>query len=124
MSPVSEDAGGKQFAPPAPGKAALYVYRDAHMATFYIVEVSAGRYSLGDLGVSTYLRTELEPGRYDVRCRSPERTDAKVISLQPGEIAFVRIQNLPLGQRCGVAVPDAATGRSAVLNSKRVLEAQ
>jgi len=88
MSSVEADSAGKRFEPPAPGMAALYVYRtragnDATM--------TAGQRTLGTLQGRTWLRVDLPPGRQDVRCSIPAwpTINSLDVDLQAGDIVTV-----------------------------------
>lgn len=68
MAAAGEDAAGKQFAPPAPGFAALYVFREDNGANYAIAD---GKRTLGVLGTNNWLRVELSPGDHDMHCVVP-----------------------------------------------------
>lgn len=124
MAPQDADASGKSFAPPAPGQAALYVYREGIFGGALALNVSMGQRLLGALGPDTWFRVDVPPGTYDIRCLGQEASDSKMIELAVGEIRFVEAA-MRLGfvaARCAVFEVDAAKGRQAVLSGKRAQE--
>lgn len=120
MAPPADNAAGKTFEPPAPGMAALYVYRgDGHRT----VSVSVGQRTLGALASDTWFRLPVAPGPHDIRCRA-ENADARVVSIAAGETRYVEVETTAgaWGPRCSIIEVSADHGRPAVLAGKRAAE--
>ena len=62
------DAAGKRFWNPMPGMTAVYIYRSADAVPPPVLSLTAGDKPLGWLTPSTWLRADIAPGRYDLRC--------------------------------------------------------
>lgn len=90
MASPSDDAAGKRFDSPPAGMAALYVYRADTIGGFRTVEVTAGQRLLGDLASNTWLRVDLSPGAYDVRCKF-ESPAIKAVTLTQGETRYIEV---------------------------------
>lgn len=124
MDSAQQDAAGKQFAPPPPGRAALYVYRESLLGSAVSIPVSLGTRPLGSLPSDTWFLVDVEPGTYDVRCNATEGSDARSVTLAPGETRYVEvaIRMGMLGARCGVSEVDPQAGQKGVLGGKRAAE--
>jgi hypothetical protein len=118
MGTPSDDSAGKTFAPPSPGRAALYVYQGQGNV---VLDITVNQRVLGRLGEFTYLRTEVPPGRYDVRAKV-NNVDAAVLALdvRAGEIRYIRATAAP--QTYTLREEPASVGQPAVLAAKRISE--
>ena len=124
MASRDADAAGKTFAPPPPGSATLYLYRESIFGAAYTVGLSVGQRSLGALAPDTWFRIDVEPGTYDVRCTTPEASASKSVQIAPGETRFVEaaIRMGFVEPRCAVFEVAPEKGRSAVTGGKRAQE--
>jgi hypothetical protein len=118
MGTPSDDAAGKTFAQPSPGRAALYVYQGQSNV---VLDITANQRVLGTLGEFSYLRTELPPGHYDLRARV-NNADAAVLPLdvRAGEIRYVRATAAP--QTYALREEPASVAQPAILTAKRISE--
>lgn len=122
MADAASDAAGRQFAPPSPGKAALYVFR-ADKPQPIVWTVLAGRTTIAQLGTMSWSRVELSPGRHDLRCvGGREATPSLVLDLSAGQTRYVALGTEWLRIACTLNEVDAAAGRAGVSAGKRVLE--
>jgi TPR repeat protein len=118
------DAEGKRFAAPSAGQAALYVYRGGALGRGVVFSIAAADRQLGALAAGTWLRRDLEPGQYDVRCTGGENSASTIVALTAGETRFVGV-TAGIGwaaPRCALAEVAAAEGRAGVLARSRILE--
>lgn len=118
------DAEGKRFAAPPAGQAALYVYRGGALGAGVVFSIAAADRQLGALAAGTWLRRDLEPGQYDVRCTGGENSASTIVALTAGETRFVGV-TAGIGwaaPRCALAEVAAAEGRAGVLARSRILE--
>lgn len=124
MAPRDADAAGKTFAPPPPGSATLYLYRESIFGAAYSLALSVGQRNLGSLAADTWFRIDVEPGTYDIRCTTPEASDSKSFQIASGETRFVEaaIRMGFVAPRCAVFEVAPEKGRSAVVRGKRAQE--
>jgi hypothetical protein len=116
MGTPSDDAAGKTFLQPTPGRAALYVYQGQSST---VLDITANQRLLGTLGGFSYLRTELRPGHYDLRARANNVDVALLpIDVRSGEVRYVRATAAP--QSYILREEPAATAQPAILEGKRV----
>ena len=118
------DAEGKRFAAPPAGQAALYVYRGGALGRGVVFSIAAADRQLGALAAGPWLRRDLEPGQYDVRCTGGENSASTIVALTAGETRFVGV-TAGIGwaaPRCALAEVAAAEGRAGVLARSRILE--
>ena len=121
MATAYVDAVGKRFMPPPPGQGALYVYREGVLGAAVKMSVWEGHRTLGTLAHDTWLRVDLDPGQYVIRCTGGENGDSAVVQLGPGEIRFVDLtwRFGLMVPRCGALETNADKGRPAVLAGRR-----
>lgn len=119
MAPAADDAAGKAFPPPPAGSAALYVYRDDTVGGLRTVDFTAGQRALGSLAWGTWLRVDMPPGTYDVRCKFEDTTSLPV-TLAPGEIRYLTIYFT--FRKCNLRESDGAVARPAILAGQRAAE--
>jgi hypothetical protein len=119
------DAQGKQFAAPAPSLAALYVsYGETR--GWVPFALSLDQRSLGVLGKGTWLRVDVKPGTYDLRCAGTGEQgipDSLPVPLVAGHIWFVRASYVIFGNpacRLTAIAPDAA--KAEILTRQRIRE--
>lgn len=121
MASSDLDAAGKQFAPPPPGKASLYVYRESIFGAAVSVSVTMGQRALGALVSDTWFQLDVDPGQYDIRCTGGEGADSKIVAIASGETRYVEVA-IRMGviqPRCAVFEVMPEQGRKAVLGGKR-----
>lgn len=123
MATVEQESAGKQFAAPPEGMAALYVYgRSGNVQTIYI-----GQNMLGSLqGQAAWMRTELPPGTYDVRCSSPLAPTGAVgsalILLAAGDTKYLYARESLASLSCQLSLQPPTTAQPAILAGRRVRE--
>lgn len=124
MASRDADAAGKTFAPPPPGSATLYLYRESIFGAAYSLALSVGQRNLGALAADTWFRIDVEPGTYDVRCTTPEASGSQSVQIASGETRFVEaaIRMGFVAPRCAVFEVAPEKGRSAVTGGKRAQE--
>ena len=120
LAPVEADKQGKAFQA-LPQQAALYIYRESILGAATSVSVDLGRQPLGRLTADTWIRLDLDPAQYAVRCTTMENSDTAVVDLAAGQVRFLEVA-MRVGwtwPRCAVVETDASEGRSAVLSGRR-----
>lgn len=116
MGTPSDDAAGKAFAPPAAGRGAVYVYQGQSNT---VLDITANQHVLGTLGAFSYLRTELRPGRYELRAKANNADVASLpIDVRAGEIRYISATAAPPAYALREA--PATAGQPAVLLARRV----
>ncbi|MFO1081863.1 MAG: hypothetical protein U1E23_14690 [Reyranellaceae bacterium] len=119
-APDEADATGRQFSAPPTGMAALYVYgRSAK------INIAANRLMLGDVMRKYWLRADLPPGRYDLRCVGVGLELASnnlVVDLQPGQTVFVSVGADFWRGACDMVIESPTVAQPAILAGKRVRE--
>ena len=123
MASNTEDAEGKQFLAPAPGQAALYLYRGpAGLGGGEVVFTPAvGPRVLGGLAPLTWMRVDLDAGRHDVRCLGGENQRNLILNLVQGEARFIELEPGTgwVNYRCFLIEVDQKKGRAAILAGSR-----
>jgi hypothetical protein len=87
MAPSDADIQAKQFQPPPPGQASLYVFREGIFDAAILIGASTGHRTLGQLGPDNYFRVEAPPGDYDMRCSSTEGSGSTAVRIAAGKQA-------------------------------------
>lgn len=89
----SATASGKAFDPPQTNMAALYVYRER---AGNVAQVTAGQRILGQLYGRDWLRVDMRPGSYDLRCSLPAwpAFGAGEVTLAAGEIKVLAFREV------------------------------
>jgi hypothetical protein len=119
MGTPSDDAAAKAFSQPAPGRAAVYVYQEESGST--VLGITANQRVLGTLGRYSYLRTELPPGRYDLRAANNKVDVASLpIDLRPGEVRYVLASASVAPPAYSLREQPASVAQPAILAGKRV----
>jgi hypothetical protein len=123
MATPGEDAAGKRFEAPPPGRSNLYVYRFGVVGAATANDTTLGPRALGSLGPSTWLLVTLEPGTYDVRCNA-ENSASTTVQLAAGETRYVEV-SVRIGftrARCAIAEATPEAGRVAVMSGSRAAD--
>src|SRR5688500_2874442 len=117
MAPPDADATGKQFPPPPPGQASLYIFRGGGMGAAVLISATVGERSVGALAPFTWFRIDVPPGRQDVRCVTAEVVRSVTVDAAPGELRFVQLgaEIGWLSPRCWIEDIPAEQGRGAIL---------
>lgn len=116
------DAAGKQFGPPPAGQAAIYFYNPASAGPN--ITVAVGVNTMGQVAPKTWMRVERTPGFHELRCISPTAANATTITLAPGDVRFVDVEQASGQANCTVRDTAPEQGRSAVLQGSRVMPLQ
>jgi hypothetical protein len=123
MSLTAEDAAGKEFRAPAADRAALYVYRPDSAASLFTMTLD--QRTLAALTRATFLRVDVAPGSYDLRCRSSvdDGSASLPVHLRPGSTTYVAARFVTAGNPyCRLDVENADAGRAAVRRTHRAKE--
>mgnify|MGYP007071643512 CR=1 FL=1 len=119
---ATRDADGKRFAAPAPDRAALYVVSPRYGG----VEISLGQRSVGLVAEKGWIRVDVRPGTYTIRCQFVALKDGGArmeIELRAGQIAYVSSDYVPLGApSCRLTPETVAAGQAQVLAARRMQE--
>jgi len=122
MADAAADGSGRQFLPPPPGKASLYVFRVGKPQPI-IWTITAGRETLAQIGTTSWARLEMPPGQVDLRCSgSMADTTSLLLNLRAGETRYIEITEEHFRIICNMAEVPAATGQAGVLTGRRVRE--
>lgn len=116
------DAAGKQFGAPPAGQAALYFYNPTSAGPN--ITVAVGVNTMGQVAPQTWMRVERQPGYHELRCISPTAANATLITLAPGDLRFVDVEQPPGQATCAIRETAPEQGRSAVLKGNRVMPLQ
>jgi hypothetical protein len=124
-APQQADLEARRFDPPAPGRAAIYVYRSGLMGMMRPLDVSLPGRATAQLGYNTFIRIDGPPGAVDIACTVGDRTARAQVQMPDGETRFVEVSMAAglLTPSCGIAEVPADRGRAAVRSARRV-EAQ
>jgi len=117
MATAADDAAGKQFQPPPPGKAGLYIVAGK---VAVLSPITVGNIQAGTLKWNTWLRLDIAPGVYDLRFQGLDNVATLQLDAAAGELYFVRLNwsgRLPIYHR--FELMDSTAGRAAVLAGQR-----
>ncbi len=120
MAPPEADAKAKTFAV-EPGKANVYVYRNAPFGGAIPMTVALNGKRVGQTGPQTYFFWQVEPGKYEIQSIA-ENTSTVALDVQPGKNDFVW-QEVNMGlwmARTALQIVDEAAGRKGVGECKRI----
>lgn len=120
MAPPGQDIAGKQFAPPPPGMGAVYFFNPSTASP--VLNVRANGQEIGRLGTQTWMRAELAPGPYTMRCRGGGSANALNMEIVPGVIRYVDVQMLPGQYVCTIRETDPGSGQAGVMNGSRAAQ--
>ena len=110
------DASGKRFWSPMPGMATVYVYRGPDAAPAPVLSLTARDKQLGWLTPSTWIRTDVAPGSYDVRCAiGKELAGSTSLDLRPSTMIFLQAATQPGSNACTLSEVPANIGRDSVV---------
>lgn len=87
MGDPKQDAALKEFKV-APGKAAIYVYRNESMGGAVKMDVQVDGVPMGQTAAKTYLYQEVAPGKHTVTSAA-ENTDTLEVDVKPGTLAYI-----------------------------------
>ena len=122
LAPPEQNAMGKKFNGPPSGLAALYFFNPS--AAAWPIAVFTGPDRIGELGPNTWMRVELSPGWHEMRCRTPDAANPTSITLAPGDIRFVAVQQQAGEPDCSISEAPTEVGRNAVLQGTRAFQRQ
>lgn len=122
MADPQADQIGRAFAPPEPGKGALYVYRSGVMGVARPIDVTIGGGPSAQLATNTYLRVEALPGTAQVTCKVGDKTGNGQVPIGEGSIRYVEVSMtvVSLQPGCEVAEVPPEQGQAAVRGGRRV----
>jgi hypothetical protein len=124
MASPQADAGGKRFDAPAPGRSAVYIFRPDGAGG--VLEMTANQRNLGQLPKRTYLRIDVTPGNWDIRCRSDVTSNAPnsmVVALKADTIHFIEARySMSAHAYCRLSEAAADHGRHEVSTFARIQE--
>lgn len=126
LTSAQADGQGKTFPAPSPGQSALYVFREGRFNAGFTITATIGQRTIGQLGADTWFLVEVAPGAHQLRCVTPEATEALQVNIAPGEVRYVQI-GARLGwnsPKCAITEVSADVGRAAVLSGRRAQEMQ
>ena len=124
MASLQDDQEAKQFAPPAPDRGALYIYRHEMMGFVKPIEVRVAGGSTGTLPINTYMRLEGPPGPIEVDCKVGDKQGALQVDIADGRTRFVEV-SMTTGlwaPGCQMAEVPPDQGQAAVRASRRVVQ--
>jgi hypothetical protein len=110
------DAAGKRFWSPTPGMATVYIYRGPDAAPPTVLSLAARDRQVGWLMPSTWIREDVAPGNYDVRCViGKELAGSTNLDLQPSTMIFLQASTQPGSNACILSEVPANIGRDSVV---------
>lgn len=124
MANTAADTTGKGFTAPSPAKASLYIYRPDGAGS--VLDTTANQRTLGSLPKRSYLRVDLSPGNWDIRCRSSvttSSTNSIAAELRPGTITFIEARySLPATGFCRLQLVDSSHAKQEISGLSRIQE--
>jgi hypothetical protein len=114
-APPELDLAAKQFQPPAPGNASLYVYRHESFGGAVRMSLLVDGRHVGDTGPRSFVWLGLAPGKHQLVSKA-ENDSVLELEAQPGATYFVW-QEVKMGlmsARSKLQLVDEATGKAAV----------
>lgn len=131
MAGSAADAEGKRFDPPAPGQAALYLYRRSLLGSEVALSLADNQQPIGALADKTWIRVDVAPGRHVITCTASSYApltqtpaQAATVDVAPGETRFLEVDvwpGLPLNPRCTATEVSADKGRAGVTDGNRAI---
>lgn len=122
MASAADDAAGKALVAPADGMGALYVYREQSGNT---ASISIGAHRIGLLQGHNWLRVDLPPGTYDVRCMQPAigSETLQVVELGARDVVYLSAkESFTPYWACHMAREPVERARPAILAGNRIRE--
>ncbi len=116
MQDSSADAARKQFSPPPPDRAGLYIYRDSNFGGALKKTLYIDGQVLGESGPMTYFYLQVPEGERRLSTESEFSNNDLLLAVEPGQNYFVR-QSIKMGLFVGGAAliqVSEATGRQGV----------
>ena len=117
------DAAGKAFSPPRADRAALYVYQASNSGA--VLNMTLDQRTLGALGPGNYLRVDVAPGTYSLRCVPTVLPDmsAMNVELRPGTTTYINGRMVPLSSKpCRIELVDPSAAQATIRRGARVQE--
>jgi hypothetical protein len=114
-APPERDLAAKQFQPPAPGNASLYVYRNEAFGGVARMSLLLNGQHVGDTGPRSFVWLGLSPGKHQLVSKA-ENDSTLELEAKPGETYFVW-QEVKMGlmsPRSKLQLVDEATGKAGV----------
>ena len=121
MADTAQDTQVKSFAPPAAGKAGVYIYRNETFGAAIRLEVFLDGKKIGETASKTYFYVEVDPGQHEVSGKGENESSMRFNAVAGQQYYFW--QEVKMGlltPRNEVKPVDQATGRAGVLESKLV----
>jgi hypothetical protein len=120
-APPERDLAAKQFQPPAPGNASLYVYRHEAFGGAVRMSLLLNGQHVGDTGPRSFVWVGLSPGKHQLVSKA-ENDSVLELEAQPGATYFVW-QEVKMGlmsARSKLQLVDDATGKAGVASCQLV----
>ena len=110
------DAAGKRFWSPMPGMTAVYIYRGPDAAPPTVLSLTARDKQVGWLTPSTWIRDDIAPGRYELRCViGKELAGSTSLDLRPSTMIFLQAATEAGSNACTLREVPANIGRDGVV---------
>jgi hypothetical protein len=110
------DAAGKRFWSPTPGMSTVYIYRGPDAAPAPVLSLSARDKQVGWLVPSTWIREDVAPGSYEVRCVIGKNLAGSTsLDLRPSTMIFLQAATAPGTNACTLSEVPANIGRDGVV---------
>jgi hypothetical protein len=123
MAGPAQDTAGKTFSAPSADRAALYVFAPGRSGTVFTM--SLDQWGLGTLGRAKWLRVDVRPGSYDLRCVGASISpvpDSFPLTLKAGDTTFVRADFQFSDPACRLTAVTAAAAKPAIVAGHRIRE--
>jgi len=89
LATEAQDAAAKQFLPPAPGRAVLYIVRDSIGVQRQTVKILLNGQAAAEIAPYTYTAIDLAPGAYRIDTRDADRNAHVSLEAEAGQRYFV-----------------------------------
>ena len=124
MASPQDDQQAKQFAPPAPDRGALYIYRHELMGFVKPIDVRVAGGSTAQLPINTYVRLEGPPGPIEVDCKVGDKQGALQVDIADGRTRYVEVSMTSglWAPGCQLAEVPPDQGQTAVRASRRIAQ--
>jgi hypothetical protein len=114
------DIAGKQFNPPPAGLGAVYFYYPATVGP--AINVFVGPQLVTRLGPMIWARVELNAGGHVLHCRGPNSGNSLSLSVAPGDMRFIDIQEPVGAYSCTIRETGPDAGRAGVMAGSRAAQ--
>lgn len=121
MATKEQDAVAKSFAPPAPDKAGLYVYRNSFVGQALRKAVSIDGKAIGTTANKTYFYREMAPGGHTLSTESEFGDNSVTFQAENGKNHYAR-QYIKMGVfvgGSGIEMVSEEEGKRAILECER-----